>query len=151
MFVGLLVQLTQDGQVIRWASNIASSSVGSEGTLSLLGLLQLLAGLLALVELGGQPLARTPAERLLDEPAGFAALAASEAFRLHLCLSLWADGDLDALHEAPPTVTVSLMDPSARVCSTTLWPRRRASIFARSTAYAWTNRSRCSARPHAPP
>ena len=63
------------------------------------GLLELLIGGLALVELSGQLLVGALTEGLLDEPAGFAALAAGEAARLDLGLTLGVDGDLDDLHE----------------------------------------------------
>src|SRR4051812_30113932 len=100
-----------------------------------LRLLQLLGGLLALVEVGRERLGRARAEGLLDEPAGLAALAAGEPPGLDLRLARGAHGDLDDLaQEAPPTLMVSLMDPSARGCSTTLWPRLRASRRAFSTA-----------------
>ena len=52
------------------------------------GLLELLVGGLALVELGGQLLASALAQCLLDELAGLAALAAGEAARLDLGLTL---------------------------------------------------------------
>ena len=48
------------------------------------GLLELLVGGLALVELGGQLLVGALPEGLLDELAGLAALAAGEAARLDL-------------------------------------------------------------------
>ena len=95
---------------------------------------EILAGLLALVELGRERLGGPLAEGLLDEPAGLAALGAGEAPGLDRRLALGGDGDLDGLHEAPPTVIDSLMEPSARGCSTTEWPRLRASILAFSTA-----------------
>ena len=91
-------------------------------------LAELLAGLLALVELGGERLGGPPAEGLLDEPAGLAALAAGEAPGLDRRLALRADGDLDGLHERTSDWIVSLIEPSARGCSTTEWPRLRASI-----------------------
>ena len=77
---------------------------------------------------------RLTAEGLLDEPAGLAALPAGEAPGLDLGLTCRRDGDLDDLQDAPPTVIDSLMEPSASGCSTTEWPRRRASILALSTA-----------------
>src|SRR3954468_4080589 len=109
-----------------------------------LRLAEFLVRLLALVELGRERLGGPPAERLLDEPAGLAALPAGEALGLDLCLADGGDGDLDDLHDAPPTVIDSLMEPSASGCSTTEWPRRRASIPAFSTAYNCMKRSSCS-------
>src|SRR5208337_4206886 len=97
-------------------------------------LLELLVGRLALVELRGQLLVGALTEGLLDEPARFPALAAGEAVRLDLRLALGAGGDLDDLHEPPPTRIVSLIDPSARDCSVIWWPFLRASILAFSTA-----------------
>src|SRR4051794_1534354 len=70
---------------------------------------EFLAGLLALEELGGQGLGGARAEGLLDEPAGVAALAAGEPPGLDLGLALGADGDLDGLQAAPPTLIVSLI------------------------------------------
>src|SRR5260221_187000 len=77
---------------------------------------------------------RAGAERLFDARAGLAGGGAGEALRLALRLALRADGDLDGLQAAPPTLIVSLMDPSGRACSTTPWPRLRASRRAFSTA-----------------
>src|SRR3954471_24361782 len=118
---------------------------------TLLRLAQLLAGLLALVELGGERLGGLRAQGLLDELAGLAALGPREAPGLDGRLAPGADGDLDDLvQDAPPTRIDSRMDPSGRACSTTEWPFVRASILARSTAYACRNRSRCSGRPQWP-
>src|SRR5271157_1306956 len=97
-------------------------------------LLELLIGGLALVELRGQLLVGSLTQSLLDEPAGFPALAAGEAARLDPGLTLGVDGDLDDLHEPPPTRIVSLIDPSARDCSVIWWPFLRASTRAFSTA-----------------
>ena len=94
----------------------------------------MLSGRLALVELGGQLLTGGLTESLLDELAGFATFAAGEAARLDLGLTLGVDGELDDLHEPPPTRMVSLIDPSARDCSVIWWPFLRASIRALSTA-----------------
>ena len=107
---------------------IGTGGAGGSGAGHQLRLAEFLAGLLALVELGGERLGRRPAEGLLDEPAGLAALAAGEAPGLDPGLALRADGDLDGLQAAPPTGIVSPIDPSARACSTTAWPRLRASI-----------------------
>ena len=56
----------------------------------LLRLAEFLAGLLALVELGGEGLGGPSAQGLLDEPAGLAALAAGEAAGLDPGLALRA-------------------------------------------------------------
>ena len=55
-------------------------------------------------------------------------VGAGEALGLDRRLALGVDGDLDGLHAAPPTLMVSLTEPSARGCSTTEWPRLRASM-----------------------
>src|SRR4051812_38634015 len=73
-----------------------------------LGLRDGLVGLLAVVELGRDRLGGLPTERLLDEPAGLPALGAGEPPGLDLRLARRADGDLNRLHEAPPTLMVSL-------------------------------------------
>ena len=112
------------------------------------GLIEMLAGLLALVELGGERLGGPPAEGLLDEPAGLAALGAGEAPGLDL-VSPFGQTVISMVllktHLRP--VIVSLIEPSARGCSTTEWPRLRASIPAFSTAYACMKRSSCSCGP----
>src|SRR5208337_2445854 len=97
-------------------------------------LLELLVGRLVLVELSGQLPVGALTEGLLDEPARFPALAAGEAARFDLGLTLGVDGDLDGLHAPPPTRIVSLIDPSARDCSVNWWPFLRASMRAFSTA-----------------
>src|SRR4051794_10216386 len=89
-----------------------------------------LAGLLALVELGGQRLGGPLSQGDLDKLAGVPALGAGEPLGLDGRLALGADGDLDGLQDAPPTVMVNLTLPSGRACSKTLWPRFRASIVA---------------------
>src|SRR3954454_17388306 len=99
-----------------------------------MGLAEVLVEGLALVELGGEGLGGSAAEGLLDEPAGLAALGAGEAPGLDPGLAPGADGDLDGLHEAPPTWIVSCTEPSGRPCSITEWPRLRASRRAFSIA-----------------
>src|SRR4051794_30586207 len=65
---------------------------------------EVLACLLALVELPGELLGCPPPEGLLDELAGQAAFATAEPLGLYPGLALGADGDLDGLvHAAPPT------------------------------------------------
>src|SRR5271157_478466 len=98
------------------------------------GLLELLIDGLALVALSGQLLIRMLTEGLLYELTGFATFAAGEAARLDPGLTPGVDGDLDELHEPPPTRIVSLIDPSASDCSVIWWPFLRASILAFSTA-----------------
>src|SRR6267378_5093902 len=124
--VSAIVSISANQAVRSQVSNIAHLlGRGEWRTATLRRLLQFLGGLLALVELRGQRLGRAVAQRLLDEPAGLAARAAAESPGLDLRLALWADGDLDRLHEAPPTWIVSFTEPSGRACSTTLWPRLR--------------------------
>src|SRR5208337_4523510 len=99
------------------------------------GLLELLVGCLALVELSGQLLVSSRAQSLLNEATGFTAFTTGKATSLDLGLALGVDGDLDDLQAAPPpTRMVSLMEPSASACSVTWWPFLRASIRAFSTA-----------------
>src|SRR5271165_4951302 len=97
-------------------------------------LLKLLVERLALVEFRSQFLTSALAESLFDGPARIPALAAGEAARFDLGLTLGVDGDLDGFQAAPPTRMVSLMEPSGRVCSVTWCPFMRASILAFSTA-----------------
>src|SRR5208337_2655523 len=114
---------------------VNGEEVGSdEPKMRSVGLLELLIGCLVRVELSGQLLVGALTEGLLDELARFPALAAREAARLDPGLALGVDGDLDDLHEPPPTRIVSLIDPSARDCSVIWWPFLRASILAFSTA-----------------
>lgn len=93
------------------------------GSLPLAGLLlDALAGM----EFAGQPFVGALAQCLLDELAGLAALAAGKAFGLDSSLALGRYDDFDGLHQAaPPTLMVSLMEPSLRACSVQLWPLRR--------------------------
>ncbi len=87
----------------------------------LAGLANVLAGLLAVVELALELFGSTLPESLLDELAGKAAFGTAEPLGLDLGLAFGADGDLDNLaHAAPPTWITSLMEPSARFCSKTL-------------------------------
>src|SRR4051812_26987996 len=89
---------------------------------------------LGLVELGREGLGGPGPEGLLDEPAGLPALGPREAPRLDGGLAPGVDGDLDRLHEAPPSWIVNRIEPSARGCSTTPWPFFRASRRAFSIA-----------------
>jgi hypothetical protein len=97
-------------------------------------LLELLVGRLVLVELRGQLLVGALAESLLNEATGFTAFTTGEATCLDLALTFGVDGDLDDLQATPPTRMVSLIEPSANVCSVTWRPFFRASILAFSTA-----------------
>ena len=52
---------------------------------------------------------------------GGTALSAGEAFGLNSGFPLRGDDDFDhSIHASPPTCTVSLMEPSASVCSVTV-------------------------------
>ena len=88
-----------------------------------------------LMELRGEMLASLPAESLLNELAGFTARCTGETLGLDSRLTGGRYDDLDG-HAAPPTLIVSLMLPSASCCSVQVWPLRRLSSFALSTAYA---------------
>src|SRR5690242_9586343 len=85
------------------------------------GLPEVLAGLLALIELAGHLLGSLLAEGDLHEPGGVPALGAGEPLGLDPGLTLGADRDLDGLaaHAPFPTEMVSLMLPSGRGCSRT--------------------------------
>ena len=99
-----------------------------------------------LVELGGELLASHLAQRLLDEPAGIATGRSGKSPCLHGGRALRTDDDFNRLHAAPPnppptelpkelpTWMVSLMEPLSNFCSVSVWPIRRASMRAFSTA-----------------
>jgi Uri superfamily endonuclease len=72
-----------------------------------------------LMELGGELFVNSLAEGLFDEPAGIAATRSGEPPGPNAGLALGGDGDFDDLrHAAPPWIwIVSLIEPSARVCS----------------------------------
>ncbi len=75
------------------------------------------------------------AECLFDELARLNAISASEALGFDYAIALGIDGDLNSLIQAaPPTLTVSLIEPLSSFCSITEWPFWRARLFARSTA-----------------
>src|SRR5208282_3654876 len=115
---------------------VNGEEVGSdEPKMRSVGLLELLIGCLTLVELPGQLLVSSRAQSLLDESTGFTAFTAGEATSLDPRLTFGVDSNLDDLQAAPPTRMVSLMEPSASVCSVTWCPFFRASILAFSTAY----------------
>src|SRR5262249_46778815 len=106
----------------------------SESRLGSARLVQAVLCALLLVELCRERFGHPPAERLLDEPAGLAALGAGEAAGLDRGAALRVDGHLDRFHAPPPTPMVRRIEPSASACSLTAWPRRRASRRAFSTA-----------------
>jgi Uri superfamily endonuclease len=100
----------------------------------LLGLL----GTHGLMELGGEGLADTLTEGLLDELAGIPARLSGKTMGLDCGFALGVHDDLDGSTQATPPATwmVSFTEPSAKVCSVHWWPRRRASLAALQTAYA---------------
>ena len=97
------------------------------------GLLVDLPGGLFLVELGRELLGGPLAQGLLQVPARFTARRPGEALGLDRGLALGTDRDLDGFQAPPPTWMVSLMEPSARLCSKTVCPCLWASIRAFST------------------
>ena len=107
------------------------------------------------IELGCEPLDGMPAQRLLDELTGPLALGTGKTLRLDRRLASGRDDHFNhpgGRHQAPPcTCTVSLIEPSERGCSVTACPCRRASIVARSTAYACKNLPNWARSPHLPP
>ena len=79
----------------------------------------LLTGLL--MKLSRQLFLSSLTQCLFDELTGLTAFTADEAPGLYLRLSRRRDDDFDGLaHAAPPTVTVNLIEPSARLCSVTV-------------------------------
>ena len=74
------------------------------------------------------------AERLFDELAGLNAISACEALGFDRAIAFAVDDDFYFLQAAPPTLTVSLIEPLSSFCSITEWPFWRARLFARSTA-----------------
>ena len=60
------------------------------------------------------------AESLFDELAGLDALTAGEALGFDRAVAFGVDGDFNSfIQAAPPTLTVSLMEPLSSFCSTT--------------------------------
>lgn len=86
------------------------------------------------MEFRSELLIQSPAEGLFDETAGVPTFAAGKASGCDRRLTVWGDSDFDGLQATPPIWTVSLTAPLSSRCSVTLWPLRRASIFAFSTA-----------------
>jgi len=104
----------------------------------LVPLLNLLTGLTLGVELRQQALTAGKPEGPLQVACSVPARATGEAARLDARGAFRADGDLDlflgARRAAPPTITVTLIEPSSRRVSEHVWPFLRASILAFSTA-----------------
>ena len=74
------------------------------------------------MEFGRERFTQALAKSFFDEATRLTALAANEAFGLHLGLSGRGHGDLDGLIQAaPPIWTVSLIDPSVSDCSVASW------------------------------
>lgn len=95
------------------------------------------------MELGRQLFAGALSQCLFEKLARFATFAAVEALGLDGRLAIGGNGDFNALVQAaPPTLTVSLIEPSACDFSVTVCPCLRASSFAFSTAYDCRKRSR---------
>lgn len=91
-------------------------------------------GFRVLVELGGQSFAGLFAQDSLQESAGVLALRAVEATCFQADIAHWGNDKFDCFHAALPTAMVSLIEPSARDCSVTVCPWRRASSVAFSVA-----------------
>lgn len=72
------------------------------------------------MELIGQTLIGYLPQGVFNELARVAALGACEAFRFDAGLAIWRNDDFDGFQIAPPTFTVSLIEPSASGCSVTL-------------------------------
>ena len=100
----------------------------------LTALLQLCLGRRHVVIFRRQLFAGLFSQGLFDKPACITAFVAGEAFRFKPRLTGGTDDDFNDLHAAPPICTVSLIDPSVRVCSVMLCPFRRAWILVASTA-----------------
>src|SRR5690606_5376039 len=87
------------------------------------------------VELAREAFAGAGSEGPLQKLARLTAVAATEPLSFDVGLAGGGDGDLEGGHQAPsPTCTVSWIEPSDRERSVTLWPWRRASSLAFSTA-----------------
>ena len=89
----------------------------------------LLVGLLhggLLVEFGRQSLGESGPQGFLDKATRRTARFAGKPLGLDSGLAIGRDYDLDQLaHATPPISMVSLIEPSASVCSVTVWPRLR--------------------------
>ena len=114
-------------------------------------LLLLLRDRLGLMKLTCKLFVDALAEGLFDKFARIAARLSSKTFGRDNGVTIGADDDFDTGHTAPPcTLIVSLIDPSAKVCSVTLWPQRLASRVARQTAYICKNFAKFCSLPHRP-
>jgi hypothetical protein len=71
------------------------------------------------MELRFKMLALSRAKSRFKEPARFLALGANESVRLHFALAVCGHNDHNRFQEAPPTLTVNLIDPSSSGCSVT--------------------------------
>ena len=75
------------------------------------------------------------AKSLFDKTTGLDALAAGETFCFDVRATFGVDYDFNSLVQAaPPTLTVSLIEPLSSCCSMTEWPFFRASILTLSVA-----------------
>ncbi len=85
---------------------------------------ELFAGLLLLrtgnlVKLRLQMFRRRLAQCLFHKSAGVTTLGTSKPMRFDFGLTVFRDGDLDDFQDAPPTLTVNLIEPSSSDCSVT--------------------------------
>lgn len=71
------------------------------------------------MELRFEMLALSRAKCLFDKPASVLAFTADESVRFHAALTVGRHDYLDRFQDAPPTLTVSLMEPSSSDCSVT--------------------------------
>ena len=70
-----------------------------------------------LMKLGRQLLRLSLPEHLFQELARLLALGTGEAFGFDFGFALRRNNHFDGFHETPPTLIVSLIDPSASGCS----------------------------------
>lgn len=64
-------------------------------------------------------LALSRAKSVFEEPTRILALSANESIRLQFAFAVFGDNNHDRFQESPPTLRVSLMDPSSSGCSVT--------------------------------
>lgn len=87
------------------------------------------------MELGGFSFLGRVAERMFNKATGLDALAAGEPLCFNGRATFGIHYDFDSfVQAAPPTFTVSLIEPLSSRCSLTEWPFFRASILTRSVA-----------------
>lgn len=72
-----------------------------------------------LMKLGLELLVRPSTESLFQESAGRAAFRTDEASGFDAGGTTRSDDEFDRFHAAPPTLTVSLIEPSCNGCSMT--------------------------------